>query len=256
VIATTVVLAVLVLAILFAGPLAHVWYQARQQRLGSDFNAKRARTVKGQALAVLQIPRIGLNLVVVEGDGPTELRGGPGHRIGTPIPGQLGNSLIFGHRKGWGAPLSKLSQLKPGDQIVVQPRTQSPVAFKVLSVARVGGGDVRPLAQSDDHRVTLVTGTGSLFSTGRVVVTAVSGDVGKLLPRGNGVRAGPRRGSPIFNVTVAIFVVLALASFLAHKVLRPRHRPAVTALIVVPLVLGAVLAFLLELDFVLFAPLH
>jgi sortase A len=256
IVAATAVVGVVLVAILFQGPLAHVWYQSRQQNLGGDFNAKRRKAAKGQALAVLQIPRINVNLVVVEGDGPTQLRGGPGHRIGTPLPGQVGNSLIFGHRSGWGAPFSKLAQLHAGDQIVLQPRTQQPISFKVLSVSRVGGGDVRPLAASDDHRVTLVTGTGGGFSGERLVVAAVSGDPGKLSAPKRGLRATTRHGPVILNATVGVFLLLVAASVLALRWLRPRHKTATTALVVTPLALGAVLALLLELDLLLLSPLH
>jgi sortase A len=256
IVGATLVVGVVVVGILFQGPLAHVWYQARQQNLAADLSAKRRKAAKGQAFAVLQIPKINLNLVVVEGDGPTELRGGPGHRIGTPVPGQVGNSLIFGHRSGWGAPLSRLSQLQPGDEIVVQPRTLLPVAFKVASVSRVHGGDVRPLSNSDDHRVTVVTSTGGRFSAERLVISAVSGDAGKLLAPGRSLRATSRHGSVIFNATVGIFLLLVVASVLSLRLLRPRHRAALTALIVTPLALGAVLALLLELDLLLLQPLH
>ena len=55
-----------------------------------------------------------MNLVVAEGDSPQQLRSGPGHRIGTPLPGKVGNSVIFGHRTGWGGPLSDLGTLEDG----------------------------------------------------------------------------------------------------------------------------------------------
>jgi sortase A len=246
-----------VAVVAFQGPLAHVWYQARQQNLAGDLNAKRPRSHKGQSLGVLQIPKINLNLVVVEGDGPTELRGGPGHRIGTPVPGRVGNSLIFGHHSGWGAPFSKLGQLQPKDQIVIQARgQQAPILFQVTSVARVDQGDVHLFAPSDDHRVTIVTATGGRFSTKRLVITAVSGDVGKLLPAGRPLAATSAHGSNIFNATLGLFLLLVAVSVVAARELGRRHRPIVVAIVVIPLALGAWVALFLELDLALFPPLH
>jgi sortase A len=234
-----------------------VWYQSRQQNLAADLNAKRPRVAKGQALGIIQIPKINLNLMVVEGDGPTELRGGPGHRIGTPVPGQVGNSLIFGHRSGWGAPLSELSQLQPNDHIDIKIRTQAAaVQFTVVSVARVRPGDVRLLAASDDHRLTLITATGGRFSAERLVVSAVSGPVGTLKKPGRHLRATTGYASDVFNATVGIFSVLVAASILSLRALRARHRTAIAVVIVTPLALGALLALLLELDLVLLPPLH
>jgi sortase A len=253
---TVAVLAILVV-VGFQGPLGHVWYQARQQNLAADLNAKRPKVAKGQALGIIQIPKINLNLIVVEGDGPTELRGGPGHRTGTPVPGQAGNSLIFGHRSGWGAPLSGLAQLQPNDHVDIKVRAQTaPVQFTVVSVARVRPNDVRLLAPSDDHRVTLITGTGARFSDERLVVSAVSGPVGKLQPPGRHLRATSGYASDLLNATVAISLVLVAASILSMRALRSRHRPVVAAVVVTPLALGALLALLLELDLVLLPPLH
>ena len=62
----------------------------------------------GNAIGVVQIPRLGLNVVVAEGDAPQQLRSGPGHRFGTALPGDIGNAVIVGHRSGWGGPLASI----------------------------------------------------------------------------------------------------------------------------------------------------
>lgn len=58
--------------------------------------------------------------VVWAGEDPTTLRKGPGHYVGTPVPGQPGNSAIAGHRTTYGAPFNRLGELRPGDPIVVE----------------------------------------------------------------------------------------------------------------------------------------
>ena len=62
---------------------------------------------------------IGLNQVVVEGTNTPDLRKGPGHYIGTPLPGQAGNAAIAGHRTTYGHPFYNLDSVKVGDPIVV-----------------------------------------------------------------------------------------------------------------------------------------
>ena len=54
----------------------------------------------GEGLAVLRAPRLGANYarVVVEGVGIEDLKRGPGHLTRTALPGQLGNTVISGHR--------------------------------------------------------------------------------------------------------------------------------------------------------------
>ncbi len=71
----------------------------------------------GDAIAILRIPRLGLNWQVVEGVTVADLKDGPGHFRETVMPGQLGNSAIAGHRTTHGHPFLELDQLEPGDLI-------------------------------------------------------------------------------------------------------------------------------------------
>jgi sortase A len=74
----------------------------------------------GEPVAIIRIPKIGVDKVVVEGTTVADLRQGPGHYTGTPLPGQLGNAAIAGHRTTYGAPFENLDQLVVGDQIQVE----------------------------------------------------------------------------------------------------------------------------------------
>jgi sortase A len=74
----------------------------------------------GDAVAIIDIPRIGVSQVVVEGVDVGDLRDGPGHYPATPLPGQEGNAAIAGHRTTYGAPFADLDQLVVGDEIVVR----------------------------------------------------------------------------------------------------------------------------------------
>jgi sortase A len=71
----------------------------------------------GDAVAKLIIPRLDTELYVVEGDGDGELRRGPGHIAGTPMPGQDGNCIIAGHRD---THFRVLKDIRKGDTIVLQ----------------------------------------------------------------------------------------------------------------------------------------
>jgi len=78
----------------------------------------------GQPFAVLHIPRLaggdGYSRVVVEGVSQTQLAQGPGHYIGTAMPGEQGNASFAGHRVGRGSPFLDLDKLRPGDPIIVE----------------------------------------------------------------------------------------------------------------------------------------
>lgn len=111
-------------------PLATDVYTSRAQaRLREEF-AARARSAPssgsaaaapavadGQGLALIQIPSLGLDVVIVEGTDPAALRNGPGHYGGSPEPCQPGNVAIAGHRTTYGQPFSGLDDLEVGQRI-------------------------------------------------------------------------------------------------------------------------------------------
>ena len=116
----------------------NVYTGKEQNRLGDDLRAQWAGPVPstnptelvsvelGSGLAVIWIPRVGMvgdgAKVVVEGVGTSDLKRGPGHYPGTALPGQVGNSVISGHRTTYGAPFNRLDELEVGDAIVLESR--------------------------------------------------------------------------------------------------------------------------------------
>jgi sortase A len=72
----------------------------------------------GQAYAILRIPDLELNEVVVQGTETEALKKGPGHYEGTADPwDDQGRVGIAGHRTTYGAPFWDLNLLQPGDDI-------------------------------------------------------------------------------------------------------------------------------------------
>lgn len=73
----------------------------------------------GDPVARIEMPTLGTDHIVVAGVGVPELQLGPGHFPDTPLPGQLGNAAIAGHRTTYGQPFHDVDQLVPGDDIIV-----------------------------------------------------------------------------------------------------------------------------------------
>ncbi len=245
----------LVTVFLVEDPVAHVWYQSRQQHLATDY-ALPHKVHVGDALSVIQVPDQAINVIVVQGDGPGMLRAGPGHRPGTPVPGQLGNSIVFGHRSGWGGTFSSLGKLAVGARVFVQSKTANgpgqAIFFKVMSVRTVSATDRRPFARSDDFRLTLVT---SAPTGRRLVISAVSGAAGQFPAPGPPPTAGTGASGPALTWPIVGLATSLLA--LAAVILLGRRRRATRSLAVVatPLVLGALVAAVLVGDTVLRSPL-
>jgi sortase A len=77
--------------------------------------------VPGNAVAILKIPRIHLNMVVVEGTDTESLKRGPGHYTDTANPWQDdGRVGIAGHRTTYLHPFYDLNEMKEGDPIILE----------------------------------------------------------------------------------------------------------------------------------------
>ncbi len=84
----------------------------------------------GEAVAALEFERPGSDeppvldapVLVVEGVHLDALATGPGHYVGSALPGRQGNFAVAGHRTTHGAPFFDLDQAQPGDLVHVQDR--------------------------------------------------------------------------------------------------------------------------------------
>ena len=75
---------------------------------------------EGDAIARLRVPRLDLNLVVVNGTSTSDLRRGPGRHEETFMPGERELVYVAGHRTTYGAPFSDIDDLAPGDPISLE----------------------------------------------------------------------------------------------------------------------------------------
>jgi sortase A len=127
--------------------------------------------VPGDAVALLQIPKIGLEKAVVEGTGVPDLKKGPGHYVGTPMPGQSGNAAIAGHRTTYGAPFWSLDELAPGDKIMVTTR-QGRFTYVVDGSQVIKPSQNEVLRNEDGNHLTLTTCNPRFSARQRLVVKA------------------------------------------------------------------------------------
>jgi len=115
----------------------------------------------GTPVAFIEIPSIGVRQVIGEGTSAGVLFDGPGHRLDTPLPGQVGSSVIFGRRASFGGPFDRIAELQRGDIIKVTIG-QGLFEFRVLGVRREGD-PAPPLAKAGAARLLLVTAAGRAF---------------------------------------------------------------------------------------------
>ncbi len=134
---------------------------------------------EGEPVGVIQIPKIGLERVIVQGVSKADLKKGPGHYPGTPLPGQAGNSGIAGHRTTYGAPFNRIDELVPGDDITITT-AQGRFVYKVIKAPDsdaapyvVKPTDVSVLDDKGDNRITLTACHPEYSAKQRIIVNAV-----------------------------------------------------------------------------------
>jgi sortase A len=127
----------------------------------TDASGRQKLLASGTPVALLSIPEVGLNAVVLEGTSSEVLEGGPGHLRDTQLPGQIGYSEIFGRRTAYGGPFARLSSLSPG-QVFTVTTGQGVTKYRVLDLRRAG--DVVPPLTAGAGRLVLVTADGPPFA--------------------------------------------------------------------------------------------
>jgi sortase A len=128
---------------------------------------------QGTVMAQLQIPKINLSEYVVSGTDAADLAMGPGHYLGTAMPGQAGNVAIAGHRTTHGAPFNRLAEMAVGDPIYLTTLTGQRLTY-IVSAAPVAvtPTDVTVLNNFGDDRLTLTTCNPEYSAAQRLVVVA------------------------------------------------------------------------------------
>jgi sortase A len=202
----------------------------------------------GDPIALLQIPSLELEAVVVEGTTGGQLARGPGHFRNTVMPGVKGNTAIAGKRTTYGGPFSNLESLEPGDQI--QTTTSRGVfRYQVDRKARaVSPGQRDPLRPTKSGRLTLVTSDPEYLATDRLVVTArmLSRPVKSEGAAPTSVVDEPESGlSGDFRVwaQTVIYAQLLVAAFLGARFLYRRWLRWPTYLITTPILLAMLILF-------------
>ncbi|WP_448631232.1 sortase domain-containing protein [Cellulomonas soli] len=147
----------------------------------------------GDPVALLSIPTLGLQQVVVEGTASGDLLAGPGHRRDTALPGQVGVSLVYGRSTTYGAPFRAVTLLREGDGITATT-AQGEFTYRVDGVRRAGDPLPAPPA-AGTGRLTLVAtqGGGSLSAMSGFEVVYVDAT---LVGEAAVPRRGVRRRSP------------------------------------------------------------
>jgi sortase A len=219
----------------------------------------RAPAPLGAWLGTIEIPRLGLDQVIVEGVGRAQLALGPGHYPGSAPLGSRGNSAVAGHRTTYGAPFAHLDRLRRGDDIIVTTAFGRYV-YRVRTLETVAPSDVAVLAPTSRAEMTLTTCTPPMSAAQRLIVianlTASSPTATNGATSGNATQAraaevaGGTLTDPFDVARDATFLVLVVGLG-ARWISRTPHRGRAT---VVTIVVAAVIVLALDRSIAAFVP--
>lgn len=153
--------AFLAMSVALLGYTGYVWWNARiSQAQGYrdlshvQHDRQLVAPAEGSLLGEIEIPRIGLSSIILEGTETGTLRRAVGHIPGTALPGQPGNLCLAGHRDTFFRPLRRVAT---GDQVAIKTRTGRTILYRVQSVQVVRPEDAQVLDNTQVDAVTLVT---------------------------------------------------------------------------------------------------
>lgn len=109
---------------------------------------------EGDPIARIEMPTIGVDNIVVAGVEKSDLKKGPGHYPETPMPGQLGNAAIAGHRTTYGQPFFDVDKLRVGDEIIVTT-VDGRYVYRVTGQQIVSPSDYEVVSTVDPTKATL-----------------------------------------------------------------------------------------------------
>jgi sortase A len=133
---------------------AHAYQALEMNRLEQPAPPSEPRILMdGDVIGEIQVPRLGLNAIVVQGDSPSDLRRAIGHISKSPLPGEWGNVALAGHRDTF---LRPLRDIRLGDEIIFKTPNRN-FQYLVASIKVVGPHDTQVLKSWTGHDLTFIT---------------------------------------------------------------------------------------------------
>jgi sortase A len=166
---------------------------AERRQIGAEAARFRRTAKPGPAIGRIVIPRVGLNMVLVNGTDHETLKKGPGRDVRSFMPGQERLVYVAGHRTTYLAPFSHIDAIRAGDEV----RVEMPYATFIYRATKhrvVTASDLSVLRSPRHEVLELQACHPRFFATHRYIVYATLASVS---PRGgapyrvSAVAAGP-----------------------------------------------------------------
>jgi sortase A len=104
----------------YVGSISTKSLAAERKSIAREARRYRLHMKRGQAIGRLHVPRMGVNMILVNGTDHDTLKKGPGRDLRTFMPGENRLVYIAGHRTTYLAPFSHIDSLRPGDRVTIE----------------------------------------------------------------------------------------------------------------------------------------
>jgi len=104
----------------FKPAISEVTVAAERASIAREAKGYRLSSTRGEVIGRLRVPRMGVNMLLVNGTDHDTLKKGPGRDSRTFMPGENRLVYIAGHRTTYLAPFSHIDRLRRGDRVMIE----------------------------------------------------------------------------------------------------------------------------------------
>jgi sortase A len=152
----------------------------RVRTIEREARSYRLESTRGQAIGRIVVPRMGVNMILVNGTDDGSLKKGPGRDLRTYMPGEGQLIYIAGHRTTYLAPFAHIDSMRRGDLITLEV-PYGTFRYRVFRKKIVGSDDLAVLQSHGREVVALQACHPRFFATHRYIVW---GRLVRIEPRG------------------------------------------------------------------------
>ena len=133
--------------------------KAEKVEVEKEKKPEKAQLEEGKGIGILNIPKINLEIGIIEGVSYEDIKYVVGHFPGSPMPGEKGNFSIAGHRISYfGQAFKDIDKLEKGDKVKVTYNGKE-YTYEVTDMYEVTPNETEALNPTKDATITIVTCT-------------------------------------------------------------------------------------------------
>jgi sortase A len=144
---------------------------ARTKVIAREARLYRIQSGRGQAIGRIRVPRLQLNMILVNGTDHDSLTKGPGRDRRTYMPGEGQLVYIAGHRTTYLAPFAHIERLQSGDAVTLEV-PYATFRYRVFKHRIVGAHEMSVLRSHGVEVVELQACHPRFFATQRYIAYA------------------------------------------------------------------------------------